>query len=66
MKLLLAKAGLQEKVIGNVITTGEKENVLAIISDVKKLIESINISEIIFCQGTLSYSVIIDIIQKLP
>ena len=63
---LLAAAGFKENVVENAITTGENENVLAIISDLKKLAKNIHIVEMTFCRGILSYAAIIDIIQNLP
>ena len=65
VKILLANAGLREKITGRA-ATGEGENAMTDISDLKALAENKEITEIIFCRGKLSYSAIIDLIQDLP
>lgn len=66
VKTLLAKAGLEKKIIGTVVTDEKKENNLQINIDLNSFLETGKITEIIFCEGTLPYSWIIDKIQNLP
>lgn len=66
VKKLFTVAGLQERIMGQISADGTKENNLGTVSDLENIAESINIGEIIFCQGFLSYSLIIGIIQNLP
>ena len=63
---LMRDAGLQERVIGRI---GVDENDSAAIGNwkkIKRLADVFSFSEIIFCEGTLSFKNIIESLQQLP
>lgn len=66
VKRIFAGAGVSKQIARHIDTSRGKESVSAIISDLQALAESGDIKEIVFCQGHLSYTDIIQIIQKLP
>lgn len=63
---LMKKSGRHERLIGRIAVNEDKQGALGTLADLRNLIESISIREIIFCKGFLSYSKIIDVIQQLP
>ena len=63
---VLNKAQLNERVLGRVAANGNKEDAIGTIDQLKTLIETLSIKEVIFCEGYLSYASIIDLLQKLP
>lgn len=60
---VLKKADRNERVLGRVAPKQEEENTVGTIRDINKIIRSVPVKEIIFCEGVLSYS---DIISQLP
>ena len=66
VKRLLNKAGLEDRILGRIAPNGSKEDSLATLSQLPGLLESFGAREIIFCQGHLSYTQIIGLIQQLP
>ncbi len=66
VKTLFAKAGLEKKLIGRVAIDEEKVISSDNNSKLNAWVESGKINEIIFCNGYLRYSSIIDKIQNLP
>ncbi len=66
VKALLAKAGLEERITGRIVIDEKKENSLETNGDLNALVHTRKITEIIFCQGKLPYSRIMDKIQNLP
>jgi GT2 family glycosyltransferase len=65
VKALLVKAGFNHEIIGRVSTDAEDEGALGVFSNLEGLVERLNITEIIFCNGSLSYTSIIDKVQNL-
>lgn len=63
---LLSSAGLQHRVLGRVSVSGDKQDSVTSLDQLEKLVESIGVREVIFCQGSLTYKTIIDTVQKLP
>jgi hypothetical protein len=66
VKELMRKSGLKERIMGRVAPNKVKEDALGTIEDLKTLLDSITIREIIFCKGYLSYATIINTVQQLP
>lgn len=64
VKKLLADAGAEENITGRVSTSEPKENALGVIAELNSLVTSFQARQIIFCAGELSYSRIINEIQK--
>jgi O-antigen biosynthesis protein len=63
---LMKKSGISERVIGRVAANGLKRDAVATFEELTALSESIPVKEIIFCQGYLTYSAIINKVQQLP
>lgn len=64
--LLLQQADLQERVLGRIKINGDNSNAIGSLLQLKTLLTNLNIKEIIFCEGTLSFQQIIEQIKKLP
>ncbi|HEX7844965.1 MAG TPA: glycosyltransferase [Chitinophagaceae bacterium] len=63
---LMKEAGLQERVLGRVAVSEENNGAIGVASDLKKLSATVPFREIIFCEGVLSFSKIIELVQQLP
>jgi GT2 family glycosyltransferase len=63
---LMRQAGLQERVIGRVAVSADDNSGISHWTMIHNLSASVPFREIIFCEGTLSFSQIIETIQKLP
>jgi GT2 family glycosyltransferase len=63
---LMAEGGLQERVLGRIAVHPDHEPAIGVSSNLKELSRSIPFREIIFCEGTLSYSAIIKLMEELP
>ncbi len=73
VEALFKHSGIEERLLGrinvseNELTFYQKEKPsIGNIKDTKVLIEKLNIKELIFCEGHLSYFLIIQMIQTLP
>lgn len=66
VKNLLDQSSFKQKITGRIAIDDKRENALGDITILNKLIQDMNITEVIFCRGKLSYSEIMEIIQKLP
>ena len=64
---LLQKAGMQERVLGR-IEPGEvaEPKTIGTFNNLKSLLRLYPVKEIIFCEGTLSFKKIIDVIPSMP
>ena len=63
---LLRTANMDNKVIGRVKVDETNGNTIGKLEDIKLLAEQVSFREVIYCQGKLSFSQIIDNIQQLP
>jgi GT2 family glycosyltransferase len=63
---LLKEAGIDQRVLGRITTGGNDADALGDWKNLQKLSVTIPFREIIFCQGTLSYSLVIEALQDLP
>ncbi len=63
---LLKEAGLQERVFGRVSVNDNDETAIAKKSQLTGLSQTIPFRELIFCEGTLRFAEIIDLVQQLP
>lgn len=63
---ILNEAGLQERVLGRIAVIENDTSALGSKRQMKTIFTSVPFREIIFCEGVLSFSEIIDIIKKLP
>ncbi|MCW3119653.1 MAG: glycosyltransferase [Chitinophagaceae bacterium] len=63
---LMKEAGLQERVIGRIAVDENDEQAVGHWKNIKLLAGSFSFSEIIFCEGTLSFKNIIEAVQELP
>ena len=63
---LMKEAGLQERVIGRIAVDENDKRAVGNWKNIKSLAGSFSFSEIIFCEGTLSFINIIEAIQQLP
>jgi O-antigen biosynthesis protein len=66
VQTLLERAGLQNRVMGRVATNGVKEEAVVTLSELPPLLQAIDIREIIFSKGHLTYKDIIRYVQQLP
>ncbi len=62
---LMQKADIDERLLGRVSVNNGEENIVGNISNLNNLIKTVGINEIIFCEGTLSFTEIIEQIIKL-
>jgi len=60
------KAGLEERLLGRIDVGDEELDSIGSIRDIQQLVSKLNIKELIFCEGKLSYYLIMQIIQTLP
>ena len=65
-KQLLKDAGLKQRVLGRIAVHADDNDGIGSVKNIKGLSSVIPFREIIFCQGTLSYAEIIEVIQQLP
>jgi len=63
---LMKDAGLQERVIGRIGVDGTDKMAVGDWKNIKTLTKNITFSEIIFCEGALSFGDIIEALQQLP
>jgi GT2 family glycosyltransferase len=66
VKRLLTQASLAGRIMGRVAVNGKKEDAIASLDQLPVLSNSLDIREIIFCVGYLSYKSIIQHVQQLP
>jgi O-antigen biosynthesis protein len=66
IQTLLKLAGLQERVMGRVATDNQEAGALASLSELYPLLQTIDIRDIIFSKGQLTYKQIIEHVQQLP
>ncbi|MFP5040357.1 glycosyltransferase family 2 protein [Parasediminibacterium sp. JCM 36343] len=59
-------AGLEERLLGRIKINGDDGEAIGDIKEVKQLLNTLNIRELIFCEGYLTYYHIIQMIQTLP
>ncbi len=63
---LIKEAGLDEKILGRVAIEEDNGAAVGHLNKINDLSRSIPFRELIFCEGTLSFSRIIQIVQELP
>jgi len=63
---LMKEAGLQERVIGRIAVDENDTTAIGHWKKTKQLADVFSFSEIIFCQGALSFKNIIETLQQLP
>ena len=63
---IMQKAGMEERVLGRIDVNGNRGNTTGGIMDIKPLLKSYSVKELIFCEGTLSFKKIIDTITDIP
>ena len=63
---IMQKAGMGERVLGRIEVNGEKTNATGNITELKEMLHTYSIKEIIFCEGRLSFKRIIDLVKEIP
>jgi GT2 family glycosyltransferase len=63
---IMTEAGLQERILGRIKINGDTTNAIGGVADLKDLLSHLNIREVVFCEGTLSYKKIIEKLSVLP
>lgn len=63
---LLKHAGYEENAMARIAVNGNREDAIGSIDQLPALLESAQLREIIFCEGTLSFGDIIKLLQQLP
>ena len=63
---LIKAAGLQERILGRVAISENDESAVGHFQKLSELSRNISFRELIFCEGTLSFSNIIQQVQQLP
>ncbi|MCC6307731.1 MAG: glycosyltransferase [Chitinophagaceae bacterium] len=63
---LIKQAGLKEKILGRIAVTDDDKNATGSLSNLISLSGSIPFKELIFCQGKMSFSTIINTLPQLP
>lgn len=68
MKAIYERSGLADRLLGRVAPKARQDtgNSIGQLSELKTLIAKLNIREIVFCQGELTYGSIIRLVQELP
>lgn len=64
--VLLEEAGFRQQVLGRVAVADPDSQVIGHISELSSLADRLPFREVIFCQGELSFTAIIETLQKLP
>ncbi|MES1214545.1 MAG: glycosyltransferase [Bacteroidota bacterium] len=64
--LLMKEAGLQERVIGRIAVEENDKGAIGYWKNIRSLAEVFSFSEVIFCEGVLSFTKIIESVQQLP
>ncbi len=65
-KQILTDAGLKEKIVGRISPNGNDTDTLGNLDAINKTAATLPVKELIYCQGRLSFSAIINSLQKLP
>jgi O-antigen biosynthesis protein len=65
-KQLMHQAGLQERILGFISTTENEPGAIGYLKRVDLLKPPVNFKEAIFCEGSLSFKDIIQLVQTLP
>jgi GT2 family glycosyltransferase len=63
---LMNEAGLQERVIGRIAVHDDDKTAVGNWKNIRQLSTDLAFSEIIFCEGSLSFKNIIDVLQQIP
>ena len=63
---LLKEAGLHQRILGRLSVKGDEETSIGSIKKIQSVSTTVPFRELIYCQGTLSFSDIIKSIQQLP
>jgi GT2 family glycosyltransferase len=63
---LMENAGMDKRVLGRVDVDGTVGNAIGNVAEIGQLLTSYPIKEIIFCEGTLSFKKIIELVQQIP
>ena len=62
---LMQKADIEERLLGRIGIKDNEENTIGNIHQLKKLANTANVNEIVFCEGLLSFSEIIEQVNQL-
>jgi GT2 family glycosyltransferase len=63
---IMQNAGMEERVLGRIGVNGEKTNGTLTIADLKEIVTTYSIKEVIFCEGKLSFKKIIGLVNHIP
>jgi GT2 family glycosyltransferase len=63
---VMTKANIQERILGRIKSNGDTENAIGDFANLQNLVTHLNIREVIFCEGTLSFQQIISALEILP
>jgi len=63
---MMEAAGLEERILGRIQTDNVSENTIGHFQNIKNLLVHLDVREVIFCEGTLSYQAIINSLTSLP
>jgi hypothetical protein len=63
---LYIKAGLEDRIMGRIAVDGTIKNAISTVEELPSIVNSLQLREIVFCHGYLSYGKIIELLQALP
>ncbi|HUS00642.1 MAG TPA: glycosyltransferase [Chitinophagaceae bacterium] len=63
---IMQNAGMEERVLGRIKVNGEKTNATGNIDDLKEILNTYSIKEIIFCEGRQPFKKIISLVKEIP
>ena len=63
---IFSHAGIEERIIGRISVNNNSKHSIGDIKELKELLNKLNIKELIFCEGTLTNYLIIQLVQTLP
>jgi hypothetical protein len=63
---VMTQASLQDRILGRIKSNGDNENAIGNFSNLQNLVTHLNIREVIFCEGSLSFQQIISALVILP
>ena len=63
---VITQAGLQDRILGRIKSNGDNENAIGNFSNLQNLVTHLNIREVVFCEGSLSFQQIISALVILP
>lgn len=63
---IMTQAGLQDRILGRIKTMNDKDSAIGTYENLQNLVQHLNVREVIFCEGSLTFNQIITTLSNLP